>query len=183
MTVISDESVMMYPLFPWGNSDRLNTTTMLPASSCIILFIHHLDRHSVSSTGHCHSHDGQGQEKLRKHSFVTASVVLLVTSDIETLRPAEFSLFFQFGRCLAVFGLKSWVSVEGLSLLWLHSGQQTLPCIIFHFARFSCSSHPPLFVITCWKSCAVARRFYQAACSGKHIYPFVRQMDLVGKYT
>lgn len=109
----------------------------------------------------------KAKRSLEKNNFITTSVVLLVTSDIETLRLAGFSLFFHFGRCRAVFGLKSWVSVEGLSLLWLHSGQQTLPCIIFHFAHFSCSSHPLLFVITCWKSCAVARRSYQAVCGSK----------------
>lgn len=150
MTITSDESMGNYPHFSRGNADRLNTTTMLPASSCIVLLIHHIDWRSVSSTGHCSSLDDQGQEKLRKKNyFTTTSIVHLMTSDIGDPEACRIYLLFHFGRCLAIIGLKSWVSVEGLSLLWLHSGQQPLPCTIVLCACISCSSHPLLL----WEPC------------------------------
>lgn len=126
----------------------------------------------------------KAKRSLEKNYFTTTSIVHLMTSDIGDPEACRIYLLFHFGRCLAIIGLKSWVSVEGLSLLWLHSGQQTLPCTIFLCACFSCSSHPLLFfMITCWNSRTAAKWLYQAVCSSKQVYPFVRQMDLLGKYT
>lgn len=141
---------------------------------------HCLDWCPISSIGHCSSHNGQSQDKLRKKNSCNATfLVPLVALDTETLKPAGFYLLFHFGRWLEIICLKGWVSVVGMSLLTLHSSQIKS----LHFCYFNCFNHELMFFkIICWNSLTVSSSFYQAVCSGKQVYPFIKPVDLLRKY-